>query len=78
VKENTSYQIIDSTAVRYYDFTIVSNGEKLIYGTSNLRSSKKVFDKILLEFQSSKNYNGMFKAFEYLNSQLRPKGSIKD
>lgn len=74
VKSNSSYVILDSNAVRYYDFNIVNKKGAIIYGTVNLRKSKEVFSKILAQLTGAKDFREILKAFEYLYTQLKPIG----
>ncbi len=74
VKQGSSYLIIDSFATRFYDFEIVSNGVRAIYGTDYFQKTKKLFSQILQLFKTSKEYSEIVYAFDEIYGRVMPIG----
>jgi hypothetical protein len=75
IKTGSSYLLIDSLAIGYYEMSIVRNGIKSVYATVNFRKSKELFSKILGLFRNEKNYLEICKAFEYIYLLLHKPGA---
>lgn len=73
IKNESSYIIIDSFAVRYYDISIFKNQKNTIYGTVNLSRSKQLFTKLIDSFNGTGNYSGILEAFEFVYTQVGPR-----
>lgn len=71
IKEESSYIILDSNAVRYYDIDIVKKNTKTKYGTVNLTKTKQLIFKIIEQLRTSKKYEEIFKTFDNLYLLLK-------
>jgi hypothetical protein len=72
VKTESSYIILDSFAVRYYDINIVKDGKKIIYGTVNFHRTKDLFTKILNVVRNSKDFAEISQAFKTIYTRIGP------
>lgn len=71
IKEESSYIILDSNAVRYYDIDIVKKNTKTKYGTVNLTKTKQLIFKIIEQLRTSKKYEEILKTFDNLYLLLK-------
>jgi hypothetical protein len=70
---NSSYLLLDSLAYRYYSVNVIRNGKKKIYGTINLRETKKLFDQIIAALNSRKDAADISRVFEKVSHNLHPR-----
>lgn len=77
IRGNSSYIIIDSLAVRYFDLIVTKDGKRTIYGTVNLRRSKELVSRILDKLHKRRDYPDISKAFDRMYTYLSPRGNVK-